>query len=115
MIGTSDSARYRSTCEDTILQDFQLALDKEIENRLWDVHGKTNNRFRKELKHVCDASFCLSRLSMKLTTWTVSRTWKKEAGRTAQDGETLPRFHQVKPAILPRIHSENRGMLQWNP
>ena len=36
-----------------ILQDVEFAVSKGIENRLWDMHGRTNNRFRKELKHVC--------------------------------------------------------------
>ena len=35
-----------------ILEDAEFAVSKGIENRLWDMHGRTNNRFRKELKYV---------------------------------------------------------------
>ena len=77
---TSDSERYRSACEDAILKDFNFALNKEIEARLWDMHGKTNNRFRKELKHVCRARLGYCRQFPKLTTRVVPRPWEKEAG-----------------------------------
>lgn len=44
--------RYRSAGEDTIFQDFEYAVDKDVENRVWDFHGRVNNLFRKELKFV---------------------------------------------------------------
>ena len=42
-----------------ILRDVEFAASKGIENRLWDMHGRTNNRFRKELKYVCHLHLAL--------------------------------------------------------
>ncbi len=49
-------AQYRFACEDTIFQDFEFAVGKDVENRLWDFHGRINNRFRKELKNFQDTA-----------------------------------------------------------
>lgn len=49
-------AQYRTACENVILQDFEFAIGKSAENRLWDAHGKINNRFRRELKHFREAA-----------------------------------------------------------
>ncbi|KAH0544399.1 hypothetical protein FGG08_001425 [Glutinoglossum americanum] len=43
-------AQYRSACENAIFLDFEFATTKNIEGRLWDAHGKINNRYRKLLK-----------------------------------------------------------------
>ncbi|KAH0564783.1 hypothetical protein GP486_001828 [Trichoglossum hirsutum] len=43
-------AQYRSACENAIFLDFELATTKNIEGRLWDAHGKINNRYRRLLK-----------------------------------------------------------------
>lgn len=32
--------------------DLMFAVSKDVENRLWDIHGKLNNLFRKRLKAV---------------------------------------------------------------
>ncbi|KAI9836318.1 MAG: hypothetical protein M1838_005083, partial [Thelocarpon superellum] len=41
--------RYRDACEKTIFSDFDFATSKHVEARLWDAHGKINNKFRKNL------------------------------------------------------------------
>ena len=43
-------ASFRSAGHDIILQDYQLAKRKGVEDRLWEVHGKINSEFRKQLK-----------------------------------------------------------------
>lgn len=48
----SEFTRYRSACENLILQDFEYCLSRDTEQKLWDYHGKVNNLFRKELKQV---------------------------------------------------------------
>ncbi len=48
----SDCRRYRARCESIILHDFDFALKKSVENRLWDAHLRLNNRFRKQLSFV---------------------------------------------------------------
>ncbi|KAI9721501.1 MAG: hypothetical protein M1812_002263 [Candelaria pacifica] len=42
-------SQYRSACENTVFQDFGFATNHNVEARLWDAHGKVNNRFRKAL------------------------------------------------------------------
>jgi hypothetical protein len=39
-------------CESIILNNFDFALKKNVENRLWDAHLRLNNRFRKQLNFV---------------------------------------------------------------
>jgi len=46
------SARYRAKCESLMLQDFNFALGKDVENRLWNAHIRINSRFRKQLSTV---------------------------------------------------------------
>lgn len=83
-------AQYRTACENVILQDFEFAIGKSAENRLWDAHGKINNRFRKELKHVC-LSFSASYQSPStLMPLVVPRDCGKEkSGRRTQARQTL--------------------------
>jgi hypothetical protein len=35
-----------------MLQDFNFALGKDVENRLWNAHIRINSRFRKQLSTV---------------------------------------------------------------
>ena len=37
-------------CHSIILQDFELAHRRSIEDRLWDIHGKINSQYRKQLR-----------------------------------------------------------------
>ena len=42
----------RSISCNIMLQDFKSAQRRGVENRLWDNHGKVNNRYRKQLKQL---------------------------------------------------------------
>ncbi|KAI9726257.1 MAG: hypothetical protein M1834_009058 [Cirrosporium novae-zelandiae] len=44
--------QLRSACENVILKDFDFTTENKVEVRLWDAHGKINNRFRKLLSHM---------------------------------------------------------------
>ena len=82
---TSDIRRYRTACENFILQDFEFALGKDAENRLWDAHGKVNSRFRKELKNVCLAQSVTMPIVAKIIAFIVPRNRREEkAGRRTQ-------------------------------
>ena len=81
----SDPARYRSACENVILQDFNFAASKEVEHKLWGIHGRINNRFRKELKHVRQVFFIFSQLQFELIFTVSRRRRQKKAGRAAQE------------------------------
>ena len=45
-----------SAGQDIILQDFEFAKRKGVENRLWDIHGKINSQFRRQLRQFREAS-----------------------------------------------------------
>jgi hypothetical protein len=47
-----DSIRYRTACEQVIFADFEYALAKDVQNRLWNTHARVNGNYRKELKYV---------------------------------------------------------------
>ena len=47
-----DKPRYRFSCEKLVLNDFDYALDHEIEQKLWDAHVKVNKRYQKLLSMV---------------------------------------------------------------
>ena len=57
--------RYRLRCQDLIFQDFALSTEKNVEPRLWEVHTKINNHFRKQFGLVSAYRYpcCFSRLS----------------------------------------------------
>lgn len=42
-------AKYRTACEAYLFEDFVTAVRKNTELRLWNVHGKLNNRYRSGL------------------------------------------------------------------
>ncbi|KAL8764194.1 MAG: hypothetical protein Q9184_000163 [Pyrenodesmia sp. 2 TL-2023] len=44
--------RYRIACQTLALEHFDLAANKSIESKLWDVHVRVNGRFRKHLGDV---------------------------------------------------------------
>ena len=44
--------RFRTSCQNALLFDFNAAREAGVESRLWDAHLKVNNRFRKQLIRV---------------------------------------------------------------
>lgn len=48
-----DIYRYRSACEELLLEHSRFARDAGIEDKLWDRHDKINIRFREQLSPVC--------------------------------------------------------------
>jgi hypothetical protein len=53
--------RFRISCQNAILLDFDAARETDVESRLWDAHLKVNNRFRKQLLRVSTSWTLLAR------------------------------------------------------
>jgi Telomerase activating protein Est1 len=43
------SLRYRTACEAVLLEDFSATAARNTELRLWNAHGKINNKYRSRL------------------------------------------------------------------
>jgi Telomerase activating protein Est1 len=54
-MNAADKFRYRSASESFIFTDFAAAVAKNTEFRLWNAHGKINNKYRSLLAKFRDA------------------------------------------------------------
>lgn len=128
--------RFRVACQNAIFRNLETgtaAQATEVEGKLWDMHVKINNRFRKllsQVRHIalqdnynyrCDGA--------EHTSLRVSGTdsddahldprrpfpRKEETSRKAEVVEALLEFYQHQPTVLLRLYSTALVAIRWYP